>query len=86
MRLYLLPHLGNIQLIYKKIVFTAVLTICHLSRVFGEKIAEMPLVCTHPHYRGQGMCHIILHELEKVTLSVDYTWSFEGWNFQSFLQ
>ncbi|URD77894.1 PHD-finger [Musa troglodytarum] len=34
-------------------------------RVYGAKIAEMPLVGTRAKYRRQGMCHIILDELEK---------------------
>ncbi|CAL9193155.1 unnamed protein product [Musa hybrid cultivar] len=35
-------------------------------RVYGEKVAEMPLVGTRAKYRRQGMCHIILDELEKL--------------------
>lgn len=35
-------------------------------RVHGEKVAEVPLVGTRLQYRGQGMCRILMDELEKV--------------------
>ncbi|WOL15453.1 hypothetical protein Cni_G24234 [Canna indica] len=35
-------------------------------RVYGEKIAEIPLIATRADYRRQGMCHILLGELEKL--------------------
>ncbi|KAI3667758.1 hypothetical protein L6452_42827 [Arctium lappa] len=34
-------------------------------RVYGEKVAELPLVGTRFQYRRRGMCHILMHELEK---------------------
>ncbi|GLT93584.1 hypothetical protein SLE2022_113730 [Rubroshorea leprosula] len=34
-------------------------------RVYGEKVAEMPLVGTRFKYRKQGMCRILMNELEK---------------------
>ncbi|PWA79385.1 Agenet-like domain-containing protein [Artemisia annua] len=34
-------------------------------RVYGEKVAEVPLVGTRFQYRRRGMCHILMHELEK---------------------
>ncbi|XP_027345570.1 uncharacterized protein LOC113857662 [Abrus precatorius] len=34
-------------------------------RVFGKKIAEVPLVGTRLQYRRHGMCHILMNELEK---------------------
>ncbi|KAJ7959833.1 PHD zinc finger protein [Quillaja saponaria] len=34
-------------------------------RVFGEKVAEVPLVGTRFQYRRQGMCRILMDELEK---------------------
>lgn len=35
-------------------------------RVFGEKVAEVPLVGTRLQYRRHGMCRILMNELEKV--------------------
>ncbi|KAJ9704130.1 hypothetical protein PVL29_005426 [Vitis rotundifolia] len=35
-------------------------------RIHGHKVAEMPLVATAFKYRGQGMCQVLIHELEKV--------------------
>ncbi|KAD3336483.1 hypothetical protein R6Q59_028321 [Mikania micrantha] len=34
-------------------------------RVYGEKVAEVPLVGTRFQYRRRGMCHILMQELEK---------------------
>ncbi|CAK9152060.1 unnamed protein product [Ilex paraguariensis] len=34
-------------------------------RVFGEKVAEVPLVATRFKYRRLGMCQILMNELEK---------------------
>ncbi|KAJ7964213.1 Acyl-CoA N-acyltransferase with RING/FYVE/PHD-type zinc finger domain [Quillaja saponaria] len=34
-------------------------------RVYGEKVAEVPLVATRSQYRQQGMCRILMDELEK---------------------
>ncbi|PKA60272.1 chromodomain-helicase-DNA-binding protein 4 [Apostasia shenzhenica] len=39
-------------------------------RVYGEKIAEMPLVGTRVKYRRQGMCRLLVNELEKLLLSL----------------
>ncbi|XP_058755893.1 uncharacterized protein LOC131629107 isoform X1 [Vicia villosa] len=36
-----------------------------IIRVFGDKVAEVPLVGTRFQYRRQGMCHILMDELEK---------------------
>ena len=36
-------------------------------RVFGQKVAEVPLVGTRIQYRRLGMCRILMGELEKVT-------------------
>ncbi|KAK1367770.1 Increased DNA methylation 1 [Heracleum sosnowskyi] len=35
-------------------------------RIYGEKVAELPLVATRFLYRRKGMCRILLNELEKV--------------------
>nr|XP_027126710.1 increased DNA methylation 1-like [Coffea arabica] len=34
-------------------------------RVYGEKVAEIPLVATRFQYRRLGMCRIMMNELEK---------------------
>ncbi|KAK1426849.1 hypothetical protein QVD17_15529 [Tagetes erecta] len=34
-------------------------------RVYGEKVAEVPLVGTRFQYRRRGMCHILMQELER---------------------
>nr|XP_043635253.1 uncharacterized protein LOC122606467 [Erigeron canadensis] len=34
-------------------------------RVYGGKVAELPLVGTTIQYRRRGMCHILMNELEK---------------------
>ncbi|CBI15934.3 unnamed protein product, partial [Vitis vinifera] len=34
-------------------------------RVYGEKVAEVPLIGTRFQYRRLGMCHILMNELEK---------------------
>ncbi|GAB2285726.1 hypothetical protein Dimus_020163 [Dionaea muscipula] len=34
-------------------------------RVYGEKVAEVPLVGTRIQYRRLGMCRVLMHELEK---------------------
>lgn len=39
-------------------------------RIYGEKIAEMPLVGTRIQYRRQGMCRLLVGELEKVLVSI----------------
>ncbi|KAG1338027.1 hypothetical protein COCNU_04G003330 [Cocos nucifera] len=39
-------------------------------RVYGEKVAEMPLVGTCAQYRRQGMCRLLLDELEKLLSSL----------------
>ena len=36
-------------------------------RVFGQKVAEVPLIGTRIQYRRLGMCRILMDELEKVT-------------------
>lgn len=38
----------------------------NVTRVFGEKVAELPLVGTSVEYRRSGMGHILMNELEKV--------------------
>nr|GEX54456.1 chromodomain-helicase-DNA-binding protein Mi-2 isogeny [Tanacetum cinerariifolium] len=38
-------------------------------RVFGEKVAELPLVGTRIKYRRRGMGHILMNELEKHNVS-----------------
>ena len=35
-------------------------------RVYGKKVAEIPLVGTRLQYRRHGMCRILMDELEKV--------------------
>lgn len=37
-------------------------------RIYGEKLAEMPLVATRFLYRGLGMCGVLMNELEKQLL------------------
>nr|XP_017222882.1 PREDICTED: uncharacterized protein LOC108199541 isoform X1 [Daucus carota subsp. sativus]XP_017222883.1 PREDICTED: uncharacterized protein LOC108199541 isoform X1 [Daucus carota subsp. sativus]XP_017222884.1 PREDICTED: uncharacterized protein LOC108199541 isoform X1 [Daucus carota subsp. sativus]XP_017222885.1 PREDICTED: uncharacterized protein LOC108199541 isoform X1 [Daucus carota subsp. sativus]XP_017222886.1 PREDICTED: uncharacterized protein LOC108199541 isoform X1 [Daucus carota subsp. len=39
-------------------------------RIYGDKVAEMPLVATRFVYRRQGMCRILMNELEKVLTEV----------------
>ena len=34
-------------------------------RIFGNKVAEVPLVATRMQFRRQGMCRILMDELEK---------------------
>ena len=34
------------------------------SRVYGEKVAELPLIGTRFRYRQLGMCRILMNELE----------------------
>ncbi|KAI7740949.1 hypothetical protein M8C21_027200, partial [Ambrosia artemisiifolia] len=36
-------------------------------RIYGEKVAEVPLVGTRFQYRRRGMCHILMQELERRT-------------------
>lgn len=38
-----------------------------ISRIFGQKVAEMPLVATRIQYRRHGMCRVLMDELEKVS-------------------
>ncbi|KAK2438266.1 PHD finger transcription factor [Trifolium repens] len=38
-------------------------------RIFGEKIAEVPLVGTRFQYRRLGMCRVLMDELEKYQIS-----------------
>ncbi|KAM0953674.1 putative histone acetyltransferase chromatin regulator PHD family [Dioscorea sansibarensis] len=39
-------------------------------RVFGDKVAEMPLIGTRVKYRQQGMCRLLVNELEKLLSSL----------------
>lgn len=36
------------------------------SRIFSEKAAQIPLIGTSRKYRRQGMCRLLMNELEKV--------------------
>lgn len=40
-----------------------------LIRIYDEKVAEMPLIGTRMQYRRQGMCRIVVNELENVVAS-----------------
>ncbi|ERN04860.1 hypothetical protein AMTR_s00146p00080830 [Amborella trichopoda] len=39
-------------------------------RVHGVKVAEMPLVATRVQYRRQGMCRLLVNEIEKMLASM----------------
>ncbi|KAL9233346.1 hypothetical protein vseg_008363 [Gypsophila vaccaria] len=39
-------------------------------RIHGQKVAEMPLIATPFKYRRQGMCRLLLHELEKMLVEL----------------
>ncbi|GAB4855695.1 hypothetical protein Ancab_024337 [Ancistrocladus abbreviatus] len=39
-------------------------------RIHGHKVAEMPLVATPFKYRRQGMCRLLVHELEKTLIDM----------------
>lgn len=39
---------------------------CPYSRIFSEKVAEMPLIGTTFNYRRKGMCRLFMTNLEKV--------------------
>ncbi|XP_074311615.1 uncharacterized protein LOC141647370 isoform X2 [Silene latifolia] len=39
-------------------------------RIHGQKVAEMPLIATPFKYRRQGMCRLLLHELEKMLVAL----------------
>ncbi|KAK9735519.1 hypothetical protein RND81_04G210000 [Saponaria officinalis] len=39
-------------------------------RIHGQKVAEMPLIATPFKYRRQGMCRLLLHELEKMLVDL----------------
>ncbi|KAK7283251.1 hypothetical protein RIF29_12653 [Crotalaria pallida] len=37
-----------------------------IIRVYGQRVAEVPLVATRRQFRRQGMCRILMNEIEKV--------------------
>ncbi|KAM2614134.1 hypothetical protein TB2_028790 [Malus domestica] len=39
-------------------------------RIFGDKVAEVPLVATRFQYRRLGMCHLLMDELEKLLMEL----------------
>lgn len=39
-------------------------------RIYGEKVAELPLVCTKFKYRKRGMCRILMDEIEKQLMAL----------------
>ncbi|CAN6556443.1 unnamed protein product [Malus baccata var. baccata] len=39
-------------------------------RIFGDKVAELPLVATRFQYRRLGMCRILMDELEKMLMEL----------------
>lgn len=41
-----------------------------LCRVYGNKVAELPLVGTRFAHRRQGMCHLLMDQLEMVRLNL----------------
>lgn len=54
----------NFQLILKCVKLFCL--VCPYSRIFGEKVAELPLIGTSFKYRRQGMCRLFMNILETV--------------------
>ncbi|XP_057730274.1 increased DNA methylation 1-like [Arachis stenosperma] len=40
------------------------------TRIYGQKVAEVPLVATRNQYRNQGMCRILMDQLEKLLVKL----------------
>ncbi|KAL5984331.1 hypothetical protein ACLOJK_018435 [Asimina triloba] len=40
-------------------------------RIFGEKVAEVPLIGTRVQYRRLGMCRLLMNEIEKPILPIE---------------
>ncbi|XP_025628885.1 increased DNA methylation 1-like [Arachis hypogaea] len=40
------------------------------TRIYGQKLAEVPLVATRDQYRNRGMCRILMDQLEKLLVKL----------------
>jgi hypothetical protein len=63
--MYYLNFLFALQMLNIETILAVFLMCC---RVYGNKVAELPLVGTRFAHRRQGMCHLLMNNLEKVLL------------------